>query len=65
MKSKSRKPQISFEASTEFKNELNQVAEKIEIPAAQICREAVREKIAHIRATHPSYKKQPDFTVSQ
>lgn len=56
MKNTKRKPQINFEAKKEFIDELKQVAEIIEIPAAQIIRDAVRKQVAELKRTDPRLK---------
>ena len=53
MENKNRKPQINIEANEEFIEELRQISKKIEIPYAQIAREAIAEKIIALKATHP------------
>ena len=41
-----RKPQLNFEAKPELINDLKKVSEALEIPAAQIMRQAVKKEIA-------------------
>lgn len=44
---------MNFEAKQEFIDELKQISDVIEVPAAQIIREAVSFKIAELKRSHP------------
>ena len=57
-KKKERKPQIGIEMNQELIADLKITAKRIQIPYAQIVREAVTEKLVHIKETHPIFKLQ-------
>lgn len=48
-----RKPQINIEMNNELLTELKTISTIIEIPYAQIVREAIYEKIADLKQNHP------------
>lgn len=48
-----RKPQINFPASEELKEQLKFVSRRIQVPSAQIAREALWEKIEKLKESHP------------
>lgn len=50
--------QIIVRISENEKAELNQISEQIDVPFSQITREAIREKIAELKRTHPRLQPQ-------
>jgi hypothetical protein len=49
-----RRPQFGFEVNEEFLSELQDISKRIQVPAAQIVREAAWEKLVTLRKTHPA-----------
>lgn len=50
--------------STTEKQELDAVATVLDIPTSQIIREAVREKVAKLRKTHPKLKESAEVETA-
>lgn len=57
------KQNLNFRVKPEFVAELNSVAKTLEVPASQIVREAVREKLAELKRTHPLLSEKPEVAV--
>ncbi|HEX8267456.1 MAG TPA: hypothetical protein VF596_18800 [Pyrinomonadaceae bacterium] len=47
---------INTRVSPQVADDLREVAEALEIPASQIIRQAVKEKIAEIKQTNPIFR---------
>lgn len=49
---------VNFKSTRKERDEFMKFAKKIDIPFSQIAREAIREKIAELKRTHPRFQKQ-------
>lgn len=47
------------------KNEFEEIANRLDIPVAQIAREAMREKIAELKRTHPLLQEATQLELSK
>lgn len=47
---------LNFKATKEDREDFMAVAAKIDVPFSQIAREAIRERVAEIKRTHPKYQ---------
>lgn len=55
-----RKPQINIELKKELVDELKGISNAIEVPYAQIVREAIFEKITQLKQNHPRLQGKPE-----
>lgn len=55
-----RKPQINIELKKELADELKGISNTIEVPYAQIVREAISEKLINLKQTHPRLQIKPE-----
>lgn len=54
---------INFRTTEEEASEFMDFAKLVDIPFSQIAREAIREKIAEIKKTHPRFQKKPQSVL--
>lgn len=55
---------LGVRISEDIRQELDLAAEALDVPTSQIVREAVREKLAVLKQTHPLLKQQIDSAVA-
>lgn len=56
-----RKQSLRANVNEDEKKELEKVSEILDVPEAQIIREAVREKLEKLNRTHPKLKNRPEL----
>lgn len=55
---------INFRCAEDEAKEFMQISKAIDVPFSQLAREAIREKIAALKKTHPRLKSKPAETIA-